>query len=517
MKYSRSIVRFSGFLFLCLSLIVANSSSFFAYAERYVRFSSEVEKFRFILGSLDDTVPDDAYFATQMVRIVGHSCSFLGVLCLFIATFWSQFGNAWKRYWSQTANAKKLALVRIIAFLSLAFLLISQPIGLMNLIPHGLQRLPLGWSWAKHVLPLPSVVLTSFQIIAVIFTLLAVIGWYGKLFARLSTALSLFLLGIPQFYGKIDHYHHIWIVCLICCFSPAWDAFSKMKGAEVDGLAKRTYGLPIAYIGFILALAYFYPGMWKWVYDGPFWPSIQNQSVLWSNQWGAMEEIPAITAYIPMGLVPIFAGYAMLIECACVFLLLLRPGFLRQWIWFVLPFHIGVYLLMGINFWHLPILVWALSRYSNTNDAAEVVAVDKNNRALRLIGKTILVCIMLCGSLFLDGWPIGNYPSFSGSYKPLLHRIEVLSVDGRGNTSQLSLLQFLRKHDADLGVSRVAGLTRSICWEQDKIAFDKRCSDLKKYLSAVSGISEQHIRLGKTVNYTERERFMKVKKHELIP
>src|SRR6185503_19451812 len=100
----------------------------------------------------------------------------------------------------------------------------------------------------------------------------AILGLFTRTSAIVAVVTGLYVLGIPQFYGKIDHYHHLLWFGAILAASRCGDALSidairagwkrADRGDIEPPAAARAYHLPIALILVLLGLVYFFPGFW---------------------------------------------------------------------------------------------------------------------------------------------------------------------------------------------------------------------------------------------------------------
>ena len=127
-----------------------------------------------------------------------------------------------------------------------------------------------------------------------IFCVLAMFGVLTRITTIATVLLALYVLGLPQMFGKVNHVHHvIWFTALLAA-SPCGAALS------VDSLVKKlcnrenrlprkaiAYALPLRFTWILLGLIYFFPGFWKLWTGGVDWilsDHLQNQMYhLWST------------------------------------------------------------------------------------------------------------------------------------------------------------------------------------------------------------------------------------------
>ncbi|MBV9611494.1 MAG: HTTM domain-containing protein [Acidobacteriaceae bacterium] len=119
------------------------------------------------------------------------------------------------------------------------------------------------------------------------------------LFSRTSMALAgvmmLFGMGRLQWYGKVDHYHHVLWFTLLLAASPCGDALSidALRAAwkrarngqtEPPGPAQR-YQVPLAFAMLLIALIYLFPGLWKICRSGLDWALSDSPKYLMYQVW----------------------------------------------------------------------------------------------------------------------------------------------------------------------------------------------------------------------------------------
>ncbi len=107
-----------------------------------------------------------------------------------------------------------------------------------------------------------------------VFCFLGLIGWFTRT-ASFSAALSgVYILGLPQCYGKVDHiYHHmVWFMLLlgtsrcadVLSVDAVWKAFREAdRGRIVENGKSAEYGRPLRFIWMLMGIIYFFPGLWK--------------------------------------------------------------------------------------------------------------------------------------------------------------------------------------------------------------------------------------------------------------
>lgn len=190
-----------------------------------------------------------------------------------------------------------LAIFRIFLFGTIFFLVnrnIPQIVWFSEL-PKELQFPPLGSQWLISLIPINATIAQTTSWILKIFSFTAMIGLFTPISAWLTVILSFYVLGIPQFYGKVDHYHHLlWFAVILsasrCADVLSLDAIfiawkrSDRGQVEPPGLSK-VYGLPLRFVWLLLGIIYFFPGLYKLGGGGFDWAFSDNLKYQMYSKW----------------------------------------------------------------------------------------------------------------------------------------------------------------------------------------------------------------------------------------
>ncbi|MGH9549960.1 MAG: hypothetical protein ACRD3W_11325, partial [Terriglobales bacterium] len=128
------------------------------------------------------------------------------------------------------------------------------------------------------------------QIASAIMTLACiggVIGFRTRTCAFLVFLLGIYVLGIPQCYGKVNHctQHLIWFAGVLalsrCADVLSIDALIKSRREADRGITRTPapsmiYGLPLRLIWLMMGTIYFFPGFWKLKTSGIAWAFSDN-------------------------------------------------------------------------------------------------------------------------------------------------------------------------------------------------------------------------------------------------
>jgi hypothetical protein len=163
-----------------------------------------------------------------------------------------------------TTSPLNLAVTRIAVFFLNA--LFTPRFLWFNDVPRELMNPPFAWGAAvAPFVPMGTagiIVGIAFQMSA----LLAMVGLATRWSAAICSLLGLWVLGLPQLFGKIDHYHHFLWFAAVLAVSPCADALSidsflrRRSGAPPS---EATSALPLRTLWVLMGIIYFFPGYWK--------------------------------------------------------------------------------------------------------------------------------------------------------------------------------------------------------------------------------------------------------------
>jgi hypothetical protein len=114
-----------------------------------------------------------------------------------------------------------------------------------------------------------------------VFSAAGFIGLFSRSSALACTLLGFYCFGIPQFYGKVDHNHHLLWFAIILAVSPCGDFFTldasrsawKRADREITDppSPSQAYALPLRFVMLLMGVIYFFPGFWKLWQSGFDW------------------------------------------------------------------------------------------------------------------------------------------------------------------------------------------------------------------------------------------------------
>ncbi len=181
--------------------------------------------------------------------------------------------------------------------------------------------------------------------------------------------LALFLCGLPNCYGKVDHAGTLTIFALaiLACSHAgrigsvdAWIA--RWRGGTAQPAVSSEYQWPLRLLQALMATVFMAAGIAKLSYSGLAWIASDNmQNVLLACYYTGKDpptQIGLWVAQIPW-LCQALAAMTVFVELTAPLALISR-----RYRWFVIPsllgMQLGIYYVMGINFWHYVMLyfIW---------------------------------------------------------------------------------------------------------------------------------------------------------------
>lgn len=171
----------------------------------------------------------------------------------------------------------------------------STAIWFSNL-PRQLQFAPFGMRWLLPHLPIFKSLAIGAEILFVVVCITSLVGLFTRASTLLALILSLYVLGITQFYGKVSHDHHlVWFLAILavsrCGDSLSLDAILvAIKRADRKEVPERPsisimYSLPLRFACLLLGIIYFFPGFWKIWSCGFDWALSENIKFQMYSKW----------------------------------------------------------------------------------------------------------------------------------------------------------------------------------------------------------------------------------------
>lgn len=210
----------------------------------------------------------------------------------------------WLRFFRAPASPHALAYLRISLCATIAVdLIFHAPQNWLPLagLPHAArQPLPL-IGWFIDILPISPTLYTIALALGIAAALMAAFGLFTRPALIALIPLTIYLFGVPQFYGKLSHYQFLVWVPMILAFTPCgryWslDALlNRIRGIRGDNRPSFEYALGVRWIMLTLAGIYFFSGIAKLQTAGLHWALSDNPVNLLRTEWlEQFETVPAV-------------------------------------------------------------------------------------------------------------------------------------------------------------------------------------------------------------------------------
>ena len=203
-------------------------------------------------------------------------------------------------FFTEEGDPVNLAIFRIVFFITILGMYVSGPSVLwFSSLPRQLLIPPVGMGWLLPLLPINQTVAHIASVLFVVCCCTGLIGLFTRSSSFLVVLLGFFVLGIPQFFGKVDHFHHFLWFAGILAASRAGDALSIDAGIAAWKQAKggllltlrpaRVYALPIRFVWLLIGIIYLFPGLWKVWHCGFAWALSDNIKFQMYTKWLEMD------------------------------------------------------------------------------------------------------------------------------------------------------------------------------------------------------------------------------------
>ncbi len=329
----------------------------------------------------------------------------------------------------------------------------------MSQMPAEFRKAPPGYEALMPWIPFGCDFYLTAQGILYVSCGFAMLGLWTRFFAAVAAAAGFYVLGLPNFFGKINHgsQHAVWFAALFACSRCAdvlslesmLKAWRQRRFCEPPPLT--AYSLPLRFMMLLVGLIYFFSGVWKIIRVGDSWIFSDNLMWIMRNHWLCKDFLPAFRIDRYPLLCQAAAGAVVMIEISFLFLIFhpatrvwaaagallfhkLTAYFLK--IYFLslqaclFPFVNWSRLLRKTGAWILrnrgPFRSSVFPRFFSvlqTADAAGLLARDvscetapprvQSARPVVAAGSLLVAAQLFCGVFHFDSWPFGIYPTFA--------------------------------------------------------------------------------------------------------
>ena len=258
-----------------------------------------------------------------------------------------------------------LAVFRIVFFVALACSFSVSNIEWFSSLPTELRFPPPGLHWLSTYLPINNTLAWTASVLLLFFCFTAAIGLFTRTSAFACLVLGVYVLGIPQFYGKINHNHHLLWFTAILALSPCADVlsldairsawFRADSGVTDPPGPAQSYALPLRFIWLTMGAIYFSAGFWKVWTGGYQWAFSDNPRNMMYNKWMEfgvwrpffrVDQHPLLYQMSAMATIVFELSFIVIIFLPAIRFLVVLAG---------LGFHNMTNLILRIPFWELQV------------------------------------------------------------------------------------------------------------------------------------------------------------------
>jgi len=293
------------------------------------------------------------------IAVVGMGTLLILVPCLF----WRRAPKFIKAFFADTTAPVNLAVFRIVFFLLILFSFSVKNSAWFGNLSAELRFPPTGLRFLLAFIPINESVAWFASAALIVACLACILGLFTRTSIIVCLVLSLYVLGLPQLFGKIDHYHHlIWFMGILAV-SPCADVLSidaifkswkRADGGSTEPPAPaRAYSLPLRFVWLLMGVIYFSAGFWKVWTSGYQWAWSDNPRNIMYNKWMELSGwVPFFRVdHYPL-LYKLSAAGTLIFELSFI-LLIFFPVFRYLAPLGGLAFHNMTNLFMRISFWNL--------------------------------------------------------------------------------------------------------------------------------------------------------------------
>lgn len=277
--------------------------------------------------------------------------------------FWRRAPKFVKAFFTDLSAPINLAVFRIVFFFLILFSFSVSNVAWFGNLPAELRFPPTGLHFLLAHIPINESVAWFASVALVVACLACIVGLFTRTSIIVCLVLSLYVLGLPQLFGKMNHYHHlIWFMAILAA-SPCADVLSidaifkswkrADRGRTEPPGPSQVYALPLRFVWLLMGVIYFSAGFWKVWTGGYQWAWSDNPRNIMYNKWMELS-----------GWVPIFRvdQYPLLYKVSATCTLVFELSFLLLIFFPVvrylaplggLAFHNMTNLFMRISFWNL--------------------------------------------------------------------------------------------------------------------------------------------------------------------
>ncbi len=327
-------------------------------------------------------------------------------------------------------TAADLAIFRILffGFFAVGFLMnpsvISDQVEPFLKMPESTQVALPFMGWFPKVIPINETLVGIASVLFFVSIFTSLLGFKTKWSILIFTVTLFYLFAIPNFYGKVNHNHHlIWFPAILafgpCADRYSLDAYLRKRSGEPIRHSSKAYALPFLLIWLLMGMIYFFPGFWKIWTNGLDWALTDNVRNQMYYKWFALGDKDSWLPFFRIDQYPILfrtsGVYTIIFELAFI-PLLLNKATRKVAIVLGIGFHIGTYVFMHIFFivlvWsYLSFIKWSDIRFFR-EDKAESIHITSGSKMVAWLGGALLISCVVFGFGKWYSWPFTVYPTF---------------------------------------------------------------------------------------------------------
>ncbi len=266
--------------------------------------------------------------------------------------------EAWMRFWFEPAPAATLGVCRFLFFLGVLVFQLPGDVAAWTDVPTKSFYRPIPLFKLLNLPHFSHGMVTWFEFVWIVSLVMNCIGFLTRWSVTVSLVLGIYLLGLPNNFGKTGHGDAILVLTMgILALSrcgDAWSVDSLVRAARgvANPQASGEYRWPIRMVWVLMSIVFFASGVAKLRRSGLEWITSDNMAiVLLQHQYNFFKPPLRLGFYIARfgWLCHAIAGGTVLLELT--FPVVLFVGFLRK---FIVPLtllmQLGIGLLMGVWF-----------------------------------------------------------------------------------------------------------------------------------------------------------------------
>lgn len=256
----------------------------------------------------------------------------LAQVVVMVGFNWDVFKRVLAAFLYKTGSAENLAMARILAmgmvFVYLRTYIPEHLAPLADLPKSSRESLPMV-GWLVEWMPVSGDLYALMSNIAMVASVFAAVGLFTRESLIVVSLALFYVIGVPNFFGKVNHSHFWMWWPVFLAFSPAGESLSvdaliqRLRGRSRLVEPHYKYGLPMKLVFLQLGMLYFFSGIGKLWMGGFEWVLSDNLVHLmrleWLENYGMVPEV-RLDRY-PV-LCRLLAGGVVFFELAYLFLIL---------------------------------------------------------------------------------------------------------------------------------------------------------------------------------------------------